>query len=360
MPVFAIVDNSRLFPDLKPSETNSREGEPFFNGSSVILSAFSDAGLGFEYPLPGALGDSVRLSGTQSHDSIVEVLVKVDERESGGTWTKSNDSSGLIDSNSPLPYPKANKFVAGIGPWFDSDDGVEQTSIKVSSKRGALELDYLLYTPSAKLSAAGASLVLDDQEEQFNYSGDWNHTTGVAFPTGSAMNDTISQTRTAGSSFKVTYVGSGFELYGAIQQVPGNVTVSYNLDSGQFRDTVVLNHAGVTYQGLPANQTHWTLNRRLFHQPNLSGFEDREHTLEVTVDSITGDQVLSIDYLVFTGTRWTNVTSVGSPLATPFPIVEGGSKSNKLAIGLGVSLPLAALLIAVAVFMFIRSKKAKK
>ena len=85
--------------------------------------------------------------------------------------------------------------------------------------------------------------------------------------------------------------GSGFELYGAIQQVPGNVTVSYNLDSGHFRDTVVLNHGGVTFEGLPANRTHWVLNRRLFHQPNLSGFEDREHTLEVAVDGITGDQV---------------------------------------------------------------------
>lgn len=239
-------------------------------------------------------------------------------------------------------------------------NGDDDQIFKVWLQRGYCEVDYLLYEPSANRSVAGITLLLDDQEEGFVYSGTWNHTVNATFSTGSAMRETISQTRTKGSTFKAKFVGSTFTLYGAVQQVPGNVTINYSLD-GTFNETVTISPDSVV------NQSNWSLNHRLFGQDNLtlSGDETTEHTLDVTLMDLSGDQMLSIDYLTFTGTPWTNVTSPGSALATPlpdiqFPDLSRGGKNRKLAIGLGVSLPLVALIIGVGVFLLIRRRRATK
>jgi hypothetical protein len=162
-------------------------------------------------------------------------------------------------------------------------------------------------------------------------------------------------------------IGFNIQVYGAVQQVAGNVTIDYTID-GSFAETVTLSP---TSQGV--NSTNWELNRLLFGYSNKTfyGDEETEHTLEVTVKEVSGDQVrpnvflttlassptypwqvFSLDYLTFEGTAWTNVTS-GRALPSRF----GESKSLKrnLAIGLGASLPLA-LIIAVGLFFFFRRK----
>ncbi|KAH6906637.1 hypothetical protein BKA70DRAFT_1223996 [Coprinopsis sp. MPI-PUGE-AT-0042] len=165
------------------------------------------------------------------------------------------------------------------------------------------------------------------------------------------MKGTISQPRTKDSTFKAKSVGSSIELFGTVQQVAGNITVSYNIDV-IFFETIVTSH---NFQDV--NRTNWSLNRRLFGQPNLSwaGGDNAEYVLDATVTNISGDQMLSLDYLTFTGTRWTNVTSPGSALVTPFPESgesgSRGSSKRRLAIGLGVSLPLVLITGAGLLFL---------
>lgn len=83
------------------------------------------------------------------------------------------------------------------------------------------------------------------------------------------------------------FIGSNIQVYGAIQQVEGSVTIDYTID-GSFSETVTLSP---TSQGV--NQTNWELNRLLFGHSDKSSYADEkaEHTLEVTVKEVTGDQV---------------------------------------------------------------------
>ncbi|KAH6912676.1 hypothetical protein BKA70DRAFT_1422248 [Coprinopsis sp. MPI-PUGE-AT-0042] len=77
--------------------------------------------------------------------------------------------------------------------------------------------------------------------------------------------------------------GYNIHAYGAMQQVPGNVTIGYTID-GNFSETVTLSPISPG-----ANRTNWELNQRLFGHLNKAFYGD-EKTLEVTVKEVTDDQ----------------------------------------------------------------------
>jgi hypothetical protein len=97
----------------------------------------------------------------------------------------------------------------GSGGEAGRSDGVgdEKNVTILVSGQGHLNIDYLLYGPSPSWSAAGTTLLLDDQDEWTTFSEGWNRTSDATFPTGDAMKMTISQTSIVGSTFKARYVG---------------------------------------------------------------------------------------------------------------------------------------------------------
>ncbi|KAH6912668.1 hypothetical protein BKA70DRAFT_1218811 [Coprinopsis sp. MPI-PUGE-AT-0042] len=297
-----------------------------------------------------------RLTAGQGFEATYHALDVAISGRLDGSIQISLDYGGQLRLSSGPPEERVWKPKLEVKPGQATRVGDEDT-MKFSISGGSVEIDYLLYGPSPSWSAAGSTLLLDDQDELWTtFSGTWNRTSNTTFPTGNAMKKTISQTRTVGSSFKTGFVGSNIQVYGALQQVPGSVTVDYNID-GTFSDTVTLSPSSQE-----VNETNWELNRLLFGHSDESfyGDESAEHTLEFTIVDITGEQMFSLDYLTFEGTRWTNVTSPGFALTSPFA-EPGSSNSNKrnLAIGLGVSLPLA-LIIGVALFFVFKRRRGTK
>ncbi|KAH6912680.1 hypothetical protein BKA70DRAFT_1264631 [Coprinopsis sp. MPI-PUGE-AT-0042] len=339
MPLSAIIDDSALFANVPPDVFAIVEDPKgnYYNGTSRMLYA----GLRASFTLH-ALG--VLVYGPQRKGSFKVELI------------------GENSANNNPPAKRANEFwqANAFGGWWgnvQTDGRGDKIDVLYTCLTWETEIDFVLYDPSPSWSAAGITLLLDDQDDLATYSGSWNHTRDdfslpTTFPTGNALQLTISQTREPGATFKASFVGSNPQVYGALQQVAGNVTVAYTID-GNFTETVTLSP---TLEGV--NTTNWELNRRLFGHSNDSFYADEkaEHTLEVTVKEVTGDQMFSFDYLTFEGTPWTNVTSARS---LPAPFGQSNSSKRKLAIGLGVSLPLA-LIIAVGLFFFFRRKKGKR
>jgi hypothetical protein len=78
---------------------------------------------------------------------------------------------------------------------------------------GETEIDFILYEPSPSWTAAGTTLLLDDQDEWTTFSGSWNQARrkydpiNTTFPTGNPLRGTISQTREPGATFKASFVG---------------------------------------------------------------------------------------------------------------------------------------------------------
>jgi hypothetical protein len=202
------------------------------------------------------------------------------------------------------------------GPDGTNGRGDEMEMVYTTTT-GETEIDFILYEPSPSWTAAGTTLLLDDQDEWTTFSGSWNQTrreygsSNTTFPTGNPLRGTISQAREPGATFKAIFVGkqpqldvlsmtkhticigSRVQVYGALQQVPGTVTIDYAID-GSFSETVTLSP-----NSQDVNRTNWELNRLLFGHTDRAfyGDEKTEHTLEVTVKEVTGDQVCSISYV---------------------------------------------------------------
>ncbi|KAH6912677.1 hypothetical protein BKA70DRAFT_1559162 [Coprinopsis sp. MPI-PUGE-AT-0042] len=329
MHLSAIVDSSVLFAGLGIGTTISDPAAYYFNGSSYKL----DVGQSFQYTYYG------RSFSAYGSAAVLQLEM---------TGSLQSPSLGFDNSDDPV---LANNVILGIDLGirpFDLTGQGDKNVMNVTALERAAEIDFLIYEPSPSRTVAGATLLLDDQDESMNFSGSWNQTRhdplNATFPTGYALKYTISQTREPGATFKTKFVGSDIQVYGALQQVSGSVVIEYNVD-GSFSDTVTLSHSSQE-----ANETNWELNRLLFgHSDQASyGDENAEHTLEVTVKEITGDQMFTLDYLTFEGTPWTNVTAPGSALASPFPEPEedspGGTRKRKFGIGLGLSFSLAAMI----------------
>ncbi|KAH6890132.1 hypothetical protein BKA70DRAFT_1234755 [Coprinopsis sp. MPI-PUGE-AT-0042] len=212
--------------------------------------------------------------------------------------------------NALEPAPEDNSWVPrGVnqpvfGPsWSGAGDRGEELILKFFTMQGSLEVDYLLYKPSYYWSVAGIALLLDNSDDGFTYSGSWNLTNNATFPTGAAMKGTISQTRTKDSTFKAKFM------------------VLHSLE--------MCEKLRAMSQSQEVKRTNWSLNRRLFGQSNLlrAGGDNVEGVLDATVTNTSGDQMLSLDYLTFTGSRWANVTSPASALVTPFP--ESGESGSR-------------------------------
>ncbi|KAH6912678.1 hypothetical protein BKA70DRAFT_1218820 [Coprinopsis sp. MPI-PUGE-AT-0042] len=198
--------------------------------------------------------------------------------------------------------------------WYDgnkpSDGQGDKNVMNATVLERSAEIDFLLFEPSTSWTVSGTTLLLDDHDEWITFSGSWTHT----------------------------------RLYGARQQVAGSVVIDYNIDNN-FSNAAVLLRISQN-----VNETRWHLNRLMFGHSDQAfyGDESAEHTLEVTVKEITGDQMFTLDYLTFDGTPWTNVTSPGAALASPFPKSDedspGGTGGYKATMGLGSPLSLAAVI----------------
>jgi hypothetical protein len=149
---------------------------------------------------------------------------------------------------------------------------------------GELFLDYITYVPYNLSAHAGEDVVVDDQDSSIAYTGTWSPSLGSATPVGDPYNETWSQTRTVGSSFKTDFTGSTVSIYGALRPMSGRLAATYAIDNGTPQSVV---HYDGSQTTTPEGSVSWGMNR-VFYKGDLT---PGPHTITVTVTEVTETQV---------------------------------------------------------------------
>ncbi|KAF5310712.1 hypothetical protein D9619_008139 [Psilocybe cf. subviscida] len=252
-----------------------------------------------------------------------------------GTLTPGLAMNFSIDGSTSAPAQFNNGSLGKPGVEIFSITGLgktEQHKLQLFPTTGQFVFDYFASTATASTNLTSSDLLIDDHSSLVHYSSTgWTRATNVEYPTGSPFLRTASGSSTPGSSLTFSFTGSSISVIGATQKANGTLTASFTVDG---QNPVTFNPFDGSQN---VNASQWTVSQTLFHQEVAPG----PHQLTVTLDAVTGSQVLWIDSFVFKGTNQT-------VLPTSTPGVPSGGRSSKKLSGGAIAGILISLLVAFA------------
>ncbi|KAF8966647.1 hypothetical protein BDZ97DRAFT_1807333 [Flammula alnicola] len=234
---------------------------------------------------------------------IVDDTVSFDFNYVGDQWTHQTGQSSVFNGTlSGITPPSLTFFFYGSDINFYGTltsglaTGVNLFSLQNLTNAQFHSLELLPTAASSRsimsrihptqYTVIATSLIIDDHDSSLQYSANWNSTTGN-FKVGPP---------TMGSTMKFSFVGSAISVYGLLNQVDGRL--SPNATATKF----------TPFNGSQtASPSTWLLSQHSSTRPRTW-----DHSLLVTLDDVSGSQMLWIDSVVLKGRPLLPTTTTSS------------------------------------------------
>ncbi|KAK0469685.1 uncharacterized protein EV420DRAFT_1496069 [Desarmillaria tabescens] len=204
-------------------------------------------------------------------------------------------------------------------------------------------LDYLVITPSTNMSLDGYTLVVDDNETDVVFSGNWTVQSRQSYGYGFPFNNTLTGTGDNSSTVEFNFTGVSVSVYGAVHSAAG--ASSYSVDGSP-----------ATNYTPPSNLTDdsWYLHQQFFH----AELEQGNHTLLISVPSLSGRERFWLDYILYGPTTSTNITHF--PGASTIPTSPSSTdEESSLNVGALVGGCIGGVVLICIIFAVLRCRKVR-
>ncbi|KAJ7471069.1 hypothetical protein FB451DRAFT_326599 [Mycena latifolia] len=276
---------------------------------------------------------------------------------------KAQTMSVQIDSDSAYQstYPAPQEY----RQWYASPTLSDATHTIVVDNLVFIDLDYATVTAGPSTSLNGTTLIVDDDDPEITYAGDWTintdfFTTGHGQPSGLPFQNATHQSNTIGDSLTFQFAGTSVAVRGVFQwNLIGSIAASFSVD-GKSSSRTFSSSTEAPFDDQP--------NFEFF---NATGLQPGNHAMVINVTNVVGTQFLRLDYILYEPSFDTlaakpNFTSPASsssatPSAAPAtaPVLASNPHhTNVKAIAGGVVGALVFLaLLAVAFMLWTRSRR---
>ncbi|KAF5329704.1 hypothetical protein D9619_008962 [Psilocybe cf. subviscida] len=228
-----------------------------------------------------------------------------------GIFNMGNAGTYSLDLGQTIPISFSTNTIGkpGVELWRLTGLTFDSHILEITPTAGDLTIDYFTYTPTSSTILTRNNLIVDDQHPAVSYSKGWASKSNEQYPEGAPYLGTTTGTSTVGSSMEFSFTGNLVAVYGALQQVPGTLSVSFSVDNAA--PTIF-----TPWDGTQTSSSAWLVGSRMFRQPVPPG----SHTLVVSLQAATGSQMLWLDSIV-----------TGASLDTTLSNAVGGAGSKSTA-----------------------------
>ncbi|PPQ67763.1 hypothetical protein CVT24_002773 [Panaeolus cyanescens] len=146
------------------------------------------------------------------------------------TLTDSSLSTNTT-TNLQVPSPQSRYI-----QWYRSPESVPGNYVILGNRLSLGSIDAVLIGIDSKTPLSGKTLLVDDEESQITYRGNWrrnsNSFSGRLPATGWPVQNTTHETSTVGDSMTFQFTGTGLAIYGLFSwNNPSLLTLAYTLDN---------------------------------------------------------------------------------------------------------------------------------
>ncbi|KAF7299550.1 hypothetical protein HMN09_00960200 [Mycena chlorophos] len=243
------------------------------------------------------------------------------------------------------------KLQTGTGPFTSANltDGLH--TITYSSGNTSLypALDYLTFVAGASTQLFSESVIVDDSNSQFNFSGSWS-TTAISEalnlrPSAIYLNTTHWAGAT-GDAFTFNFQGDSIAVYGLIPSVEGNSTIACSLDAGSANSTLLP-------YGTVDPQPMVELCR-------IDDVPAGAHTLKLNFTHIAPSHMYGVDFVVYNSTVHTTPVTPGTALQQESSSTNEQKTHIIEASTVGAIAALVLLLVALVVIVVCRRRRPRR
>ncbi|WWC64615.1 uncharacterized protein I303_107226 [Kwoniella dejecticola CBS 10117] len=214
-----------------------------------------------------------------------------------------------------------------------------------------LDIDHLTITHT--IPSTMYTTYIDDSSPSIQYDSNW---ISYGYGTGGYYNLTDHMSSTQGASMEFRFNGSSIQVYGGVNNDHGDYTISLD---------------GAEQQVFNAHNWQMVYQVTMF---TASGLEDGEHTIKMTNQGASPDNVLGFDYAMVNSSIKTGETIQSNGSDTSSPVSTGGATAGStagdregakggarlnipaLAGGTAGGVVVLALLVVLGIWLFRRKK----
>ncbi|KAJ7580095.1 hypothetical protein C8J56DRAFT_275255 [Mycena floridula] len=194
-----------------------------------------------------------------------------------------------IDNDSP--FTAATLTNGSYSAFYQSpllSDGSHSVSLAHDPNTFTM-VDYMIIQPGPSTNLIGKTLIVDDTYPGVQYGSNWDSLKyGAGFV---ALQSSIHQTSTVGSSFNFTYTGSNMTVYGIYEEGPagGSFDLLTTVDDKPSSTR--------SFAGKLSSELSWGNHIALF---TTEALDPGQHTVAVELSRCDPDQKLAVDYIAYT------------------------------------------------------------